>query len=74
MAWTYRQNGKQQVDDEVDKLDTPYTQSNAWPTKEEMAVNLVKFQAQWERSARDRILWQKGLRPTQNGGIEQSQG
>ena len=35
-CWTYRQNERQQVDHEVDKMDTSYTQSNAWPTEDEM--------------------------------------
>ena len=36
MGWTYRQNGRQQVDHKYDKLYIPCTQSNAWPTEEEI--------------------------------------
>ena len=37
MGWTYRQKGRQRMDHEVDKLHSPYIQSNAWPTYDEMA-------------------------------------
>ena len=37
MEWTYPQNERQQVDHEVHKLDMLYTQSNVWPSEDEMA-------------------------------------
>ena len=44
MCWIKRQNGTQQVDLGVVKMDTSYTQSNAWPTEDEME-DLDRFRA-----------------------------
>ena len=36
MDWACRQNGRQQVNKKVDKMETSYAQLNAWQTEDEM--------------------------------------
>ena len=58
MGRTYRQNGRQQVDHEVDKMDTSYTVDahNRMRCRPTMRGRDI-FQTQWER-------------PASNNGIE----
>ena len=69
MGWTYRQNGKQQVDHEVAKW-TPRTHNRMRGRLNMRWCDALDiFQTQWERPDRDRRVWRQLRNPTFNNGI-----